>query len=342
MIIARGNRTKIAVFRDENYDSNLEHNLITDGFFAVAIKDPKLSDINGHPDFILAPEWIRWLMPTPETSEMWLTSLGSSHDRYKLRKKLKASHAQSSDISVEIAPLSVNDYKIWYERLYLTEIGGKEGAILFWPKPEALSKKVTVTPSGEVADFFRIFMYHKDGGFIGGALWSISHSENSLTTRAAAFEKKARTKYELAVRGMEEALSFAISQGLKWMSYGTDPNLYGVDFSLGLQRFKASIGMKPVLARVGSIRLIKILNKNLSQIHAVDGEKPSTLIFALGGNDVSKRIMAYQDLPPRKKRGNMDLMWNQDIGLTPVRFVAHPQTPVVNVPKGMILQDILL
>ncbi|AGF78289.1 hypothetical protein UWK_01731 [Desulfocapsa sulfexigens DSM 10523] len=342
MISARGNRTKIAVFNDEIYDSSLEHDLITEGFFAVAIKDPKLSDINGHPDFILAPEWIRWLMPTPETSEMWITNLGSSHDRYKLRKKLKTSHAQSGDVRVDIAPLSVDDYKIWYESLYLPEIGEKAGAILFWPAPESLSKKVRVRPSGEVANYFRIFMYHKDGSFIGGSLWFISHPQSILIIAATAFKQKARAKYELSIRGMDESLTFAISHGLKWMSYGTDPNLYGVDFSLGLQMFKASIGMKPVFPRYGSFQLIKVIDKTLSRIDSANSEKPSVLIFAIGGNNVSDRILNYQHLPPLTPKRNFDLLWNRDFGLTPVRFVVHPQTPAVKVPNGMILQDIIL
>ena len=342
MIIKKGTHTKIAVFQDEDYNSSLEHDLISEGFFAVAIKDPKPSDINGHPDFILAPEWIRWLMPTPESSETWITALGSSHDRYKLRKKLKAIHNQSSDVRVEISPLSITDYNIWYENLYLPEIGGKTGAILFWPKAESLSKKVTVTSSGEVVDFFRIFMYHQAGSFIGGALWSISPSENSLTTRASAFEKNARGKYELAIRAMDESRVFATSHGLKWLSYGTDPNLFGVDVGLGLQMFKARNGMKPVLARVGSIHLIKILNKNLNQLHTIDGKKPSVFIFSMGGNDLSGKALAYQHLPPRKKRGNLELLWDLDIRLTPLHFVTDPQTPAVNVPKGMKLQDIVL
>jgi hypothetical protein len=216
-----GEKVKVAVFNGGGYDSSLEHDLRIEGFFAVAIKDPKPSDISEHPDFVLAPEWIRWLMPTPETSEAWVTSLGSSHDRNQLRKKLKPSHIESNDVRVEIKPLTVSDYKVWHESLYIPEIGGKTGAVLLWPKTEALSKKVTVTPLGTVADFYRIFMYHKDWSLIGGALWSVSHSESSLTTRAAAFEQKALARYELAIRGMEESILFAASHGLRWVEkYG--------------------------------------------------------------------------------------------------------------------------
>jgi hypothetical protein len=342
MIIKKGTNTKIAVLEDEEYNSNLEHHLTTEGFFAAALKNPKQLDIHAHPDFFLAPEWIRWLMPTPATAESWIADLGSSHDRNKLRKKLQASHMQRSDIRVERAPLTVDDYDIWYRRLYLPEIGGRPGAILFWPKTAALAKKVTVTESGVVPDFFRIFMYHKDGSFIGGALWSISKSENSLTTRASAFEKNARGKYELSTWALEESRVFASSQSLKWLSYGTDPNLFGVDVGLGLPMFKAKNGMKPVLARVGAIRLIKILNRDLSQLHTIDGTKPSVLMFSMGGSDLSDKIMACQNLPHRKNRGNLDLLWDLDIRLTPVHFVTDRQTPTLNVPKRMILENIVL
>ena len=342
VIIKKGTRTKVAVFQDEIFDAGREQELEQQGFFAVAIKDPKPADITNFPDYFLAPEWIRWLMPTPETPEMWVAALGSSDDRYKLKKKLKASHSQRIDIRIEICPLSVHDYQIWYESLYLPEIGGKTGALIFWPKPAALPKKVTVTSSGQVSDFFRVFMYHQNGDLLGGLLWSLSHSESCLTTRAAAFESKARTKYQLAIRGMEESLLFANTHGLRWISYGTDQNLYGVDMTIGLQRFKASIGMQPVLARIGSLQLIKILNRNLSQLTSGDSETPSVLIFAIAEHNSANTVAAYQHLPPRKHRGNLDLLWNLDTRLTPLRFLADPERIPINVPKGMVLRDIFL
>jgi hypothetical protein len=56
MIVAKGNRIKIAVFRDEKYDSSAENHLIAEGFFTVSIKNPKPADLRRYPDFILAPE----------------------------------------------------------------------------------------------------------------------------------------------------------------------------------------------------------------------------------------------------------------------------------------------
>jgi hypothetical protein len=100
--------------------------------------------------------------------------------------------------------------------------------------------------------------------------------------------------------------------------------------------------MKPVFPRYGSFQLIKILNKDLSQIHTADGEKPSVLIFTIGGNSLSDRVLNYQHLPPLTPKRSMDLLWSQDFCLTPIRFVADSQTPAINVPKGMIIQDIVL
>lgn len=342
MIVTQGNRIKIAELQDEDYTSHLEQQLTNDGFFAAVIKDPKPSDITTHPDFILATEWIRWLLPTPDTPEAWIAALGSSHDRYKLKKKLKSCHVQRSDIRVEFAPLNVNDYKIWYEQLFLPEIGEKPGAILFWPKPEALSRKLKIKPSGEVVNYFRFFMYNKDDRFIGGTLLFLSHRQSLLIITAAAFEKTARAQYELAIRGMAESLQLAISHKLKWLSYGVDQNFYGVDFSIGLQRFKASIGMKPIFPRYGSYQLIKILDRNLQQINSATGEMPAVLIFAIGGTSLSERMLHSAKLPPLTPKGNLDILWSEDFGLVPVRFVANPATPAVNVPTGMCLEDILL
>lgn len=343
MKIRKAAHARIAVFQDEDYDRSLERQLAAEGFFAVAIRDPKPADIEAYPEYILAPEWVRWVMPTPATPEEWLAALGSGHDRYKLRKKLRLSAEQRDDIRVDIAPLTVSDYTDWYRRLYLPEIGGKIGGILYWPRPEAMSGKFTVTAAGEVADFFRIFLFDGGGNCIGGALWSVDSVENSLTTRAAAFEKKARARYQLAIRAMEESRCFALSLGLNWLSYGTDLNLYGLDGGLGLQSFKASIGMKPVLARVGTVQLIRILDRGLSQIHTVaDDRKPSVLIFSLGGNDLRQKAAAYERIPPRKSRGRLDLLWRHGMDLVPLRLVVDPRTDAVNVPRGMVLHDIVL
>ena len=228
------------------------------------------------------------------------------------------------------------------KRLYLPIIGGKPGAILFWPKAEALSKRAKVTPVGDVVNFRRIFIYHKDGSLIGGSLWSLSPTQSSLIIRAAAFEQKARAKYELATRVMVEAILYANAHHLLWTSYGTDPNFYGIDMGIGLQSFKAGTGMKPVLCKVGSFQLVKILDENLNQIRSADGEEPSVLIFTIGGNDLSERAMGYQRQPPQAHRGNLDLVWSRRHDLKPIRFVAHPQSTAVSVPKGMMLQDVVL
>ncbi len=345
MEVRKGTQTTTAVFENEAYSSDMEAGLVRAGFFAVAIKDPLTHQIFQYPEFALAPEWIRWVMPAHASAEAWIDALGSNHDRYKLRKKLRKAASQDCDVRIEIRALTANDYALWHDTLYLPEIVNKPGGIRYWPKPSALSKKLTLMPSGEVSDFYRIFMYENDGSLIGGSLWSLSPSESCLTIRAAAFEKKARAKYELAIRGMEESRLFALSRGLKWLSYGTDINFYGVDTTIGLQMFKASIGMKPVLARIGSVQLIKILDRPLKQIHsAATGHppQPSVLIFAFGGSDMSKKLHAFQRLPPRKKRGDLDFLWNEDMGLVPLRFVVESRTVSINVPGGMILQDIVL
>jgi hypothetical protein len=335
-------KVRIAVFQSGYYNASLADTLRNEGFFAVAIKDPTLSDIHEHPDFVLAPEWIRWLMPTPKTSEEWADSLHSSHHRNVLKQRLKTIQIQGDDVRVEVKPLTLSDYRLWHESLYLPVIGGKTGAILFWPKAEALSKRVRVTPAGDVVNFLRIFMYRRDGCLIGGSLWSVSHSKSSLTVRAAAFEQQARATYELSLWVMEEAILYANAHQLRWTSHGSDPNFYGVDVGIGLQSYKASIGMKPVLCKAGSFQLVKILDENLSQIGSANGDKPSLLIFTIGGNDLSDRVTGYERLPPLTQRGNLDFLWNRRHDLRPIRVVVHPRTPAVSVPEGMILQDVVL
>ncbi|MDP1991728.1 MAG: hypothetical protein Q8K00_11955 [Syntrophales bacterium] len=337
-----GSDVRVAVFQSGYYNKSLAHTLKNEGFFAMSIKDPTLADIYEYPDFVLAPEWIRWLMPTPTTPKEWANSLQSSHHRNVLKSRLKTIQIQDDEIRIEIKPLTLDDYRIWHERLYLPIIGGKTGAVLFWPNAEALSKKLKVTPSGDVVNFLRIFIYHRNGSLVGGSLWSVYQSQRSLTVRAAAFEQKALAKYKLSIRVMEESIIYANAHQLRWTSHGSDPNFYGVDVTIGLQSYKASIGMNPILCKIGSFQLVKILDENLSQIRSANGEDPSVLIFTIGGNDVSDRAIGYQRQPPQVQRGNLDLVWSRRHDLKPIRFVAQPQTPAISVPEGMILQDIVL
>ena len=335
-------RVKIAVFQDEQYHPGLEQHLVAEGYFAVVVRDPDPSEIDKYRDYLLAPEWIRWIMPTPPSIEAWIESRSGSHDRYKLRKKLKASERQRGRVRADIAPLTAEDYSTWYKRLYFPEIGGRKGGVLFWPEPGNLAQKVTLTAEGVVENFLRIFLHGPDGDLIGGELWAVNADENSLTIRAAAFERKAQTDYELAIRALEELRICAMSRGLNWLSYGTDPNLFGVDTGIGLQRFKATLGMKPVLARYGTFHLLKILNRDLSLIRNGEDYQPAVLVFALDDDRGQGRSAAFRHVPPRRIRGDLEMQWNLDLGLTPFRLVTDRHCPAVNVPDGMVLRDIII
>jgi hypothetical protein len=336
-----GKKMKVAVFRSGYYNARLVDKLKNEGFFAVEIQNPDLSDIYEHPDFVLAPELIRWLMPTPKTPEVWADSLQSVHHRSLLKRGLRIVQMHSDEVHVEVKPLTADDYRIWHERLYLPIIARKTGAILLWPDFETLSKREKVTPTGEVVDFQRIFIYDGDGAFIGGSLWYVSHPQSMLSISAAVFEQEAQRKYKLSIRLIKEAIRYANAHHLRWTSYGTDPNFYGVDLGTGLQSFKASTGMKPVLRKDGTLKLVKILDENLNQIRTA-GAEPSVLVFTIGGCDLSERVTGYQRQPPKAQRDNLDLVWSLRHDLKPIRFIASPQPRDVVIPEEMILQDMVL
>ena len=336
-----GGRVRLAVFQSGCYQAGMADILKKEGFFAVAIEDPAIAEIREHKDFILAPELVRWLMPTPETTEAWIASLQSGHHRNLLKKRLKIIQGRREELRVEVRPLTVSDYRIWHDRLYRPIIGAKRGAILYWPRAEFLSKRAKATAEGAVVNFLRIFIYRPNGDLIGGSLWQISPSQGMLAVVAAAFEQKTRAGHELSALVLEEAIHHADAHRLRWTSYGSDPNLYGVDVGLGLQAFKAGTGMKPVLRKAGGLWLLKILDENLSQIRSDAGE-PSVLVFTLGGDDPAEREAAFQRQPPQAQRGNPDLVWRRRHDLKPIRFAARPPADAVIIPEGMMLQDRVL
>jgi hypothetical protein len=320
-----------AYFRRE-----LEHELEARGYDGVAIREPSDLEIAELQDFHLAPEWIRWIMPCPHSGADWIEGLPGSDLRSQMRRKLRA----SSGVRVATAPLTLSDYDAWHSQLYVPEIMSKCGAIPAWPPAAGLGAKLNLPlPSRPdatiVAGVLRMFMFDECDHLIGGALLSVDEGERTLRLRAAAYAAAARSARELSVRGIHEMVELGHSLGAAYLSSGDDPNLYGVDVTLGLARFKISVGMQPVPSPLGGFQLIKIFD----DAHArLDPQAAGLFCFGVASRGPA-RIGSFIRLGSLARA---QLPYQQKIALTRadmagLQIGGAPTASAARVPKGMPL-----
>jgi hypothetical protein len=332
---------RFAILDAAQYDAGLERELRRHNYHGVAIREPTDWEIERLPDFHLAPEWIRWVMPAPQTVDAWIDGIGNSDAKNQLRRKLRASHG----IRAEVAPLNLHDYRRWRERLYVPEILSRPGAIPAWQEMEqfALNNSVPTTePLAErhVPGFIRVFYFDAADDLVGGVLLFADDAERTIRVRAAAFEARSRASHELAIRSMALLVEEARARAFATLSYGDDINLYGVDVGVGLERFKASVGMNPVPSSGVPFQLFKVFGDSLRQLRAgaPEGTYPGILAFAVAGAGTD-RVAAYHrtraalDGDPGYER-RIELMRANAVG---VQIGGDPAAAAIRIPRGMRL-----
>jgi hypothetical protein len=327
---------QFAVLSASHFRRELEPELEARGFDGVAIREPSDLEIAELQDFHLVPEWVRWVMPRPDCAAAWVESLPGSDLRSQMRRKLRA----STGVCVETAPLTLSDYDAWHTQLYVPEILSKSGAIPSWPPVAGLSAKLnvplpSVPDSTPVPGILRMFMFDEHNRLIGGALLSVDEVDKTLRLRAAAYEAVSRAARELSVRGIYEMIEVARSQGAAYLSSGDDPNLYGVDVTLGLARFKISVGMQPIPSMVGGFQLIRIFDDAHVRLDAHSAGLFCFGIASRGAARIGSLIrlgsLARANLPYQQK---IELARADMAGL---QIGGSPTASAARVPRGMPL-----
>jgi hypothetical protein len=327
---------QFAVLAASHFRRELEPELEARGFDGVAVREPSDLEIAELQDFHLLPEWIRWVMACPASGAEWIEGLPGSDLRSQMRRKLRASTA----VRVETVPLTLSDYHAWHTQLYVPEVMSKCGAIPSWPPVASLGAKLNLPLPAQpdatiVPGVLRMFMFDESERLIGGALLSVDEVERTLRLRAAAYEAGSRAAKELSVRGIHEMIGVGRSLGANYLSSGDDPNLYGVDVTLGLARFKISVGMQPVPSAVGGFQLIRIFDAAHERLDAQAAGLFSFGIAARGAGRIGS-LIRLGSLP----RAN--LPYQQKIELTRadmagLQIGGAPTASAARVPKGMPL-----
>lgn len=327
---------QFAVLSPSAFRRELEPELAARGYCGMAIREPSDFEIAELQDFHLVPEWIRWVMPRPTCAEHWIEGLPGSDLRSQIRRKLRA----STGVRVETGPLSLSDYAAWHTQLYVPEILSKSGAIPSWPPVQGLAGKLGMplpseADSTEVPGVLRMFMFDASERLIGGALLSVDEADKTLRLRAAAYEAVSRAARELSVLAVREMIEVGRSLGAEYLSSGDDPNLYGVDVTPGLARFKLSVGMQPVPSIVGGFQLLKVFDEAHERLDA-----GSAGLFCFGvasrgaariGSLIRLGSLARANLPYQQK---IELTRADMAGL---QIGGAPTASAARVPKGMPL-----
>lgn len=338
MLEGERRRVQFAVLASGDFDRALEEQLEALDMDGVVIRDPSASEIAALDDFHLAPEWVRWVMPCPASVPDWIAGLPGSDSRNQMKRKLRA----GLSVGVETGPLTLMDYQRWYSQLYVPEILSKSGAIPAWPDVSGLSQRLGVTlperaDETVIPGFLRIFMYDGEQRLLGGSLVSIDERERTLRVRAAAYEAGARAGKELAVRAVAAMIEAASARGFSYLSYGDDPNLYGVDVTVGLARFKASVGMQPIPSDQGGFQLLKLFERGRRCLAAEEATDVYSGLLCFGIPPGHARVGAWRRLSvlikaPLDYRHKIERTQADAAGL---QIASDPSAPLVRLPKGM-------
>ena len=138
----------------------------------------------------------------------------------------------------------------------------------------------------------------------------------------------------------------ARERGLKFVSFGDDPNAYGIDSTHGLLQFKSSTGMRVVISvpfdpnqpsALGKFQLIKPLAKNMDKIRfRTDDKDQGLFVFGVKGTGQA-RVEAYHRLVAVKGTDVPYLERMNRVGaeLQGFQMLAHRAGDKCKTPDGM-------
>ena len=334
---------QVAVIDAKEYSLALEKEIKDLGYLGIAIRNPDEATIAARTDFILTPDWIRTVMPTPASVDAWLAKM-NSQDRYDMKKKL----SKSERVRTEIADLNWADYEQWRTELFSKEIMTRNGAVEAWKAPaqQAGMLKAAYDPNlpletQKIPDMKRIFFYSDTGKLIGG---SLVHVDKLLRVRGAAFEAQAKKDLQIAFRGFVIAMQLAIDNGSPYISYGDDPGIYGIDSSTGLLAFKASLGMQIVPSPMfKSSQLIKLFPEAMVALreNVPQGAYSGMLVVGIPGDDPD-RIQKFRQMQEARSDQVLyeDRVKMAAASLIGIQIGADQGSNALKTPKGIELRRI--
>jgi GNAT superfamily N-acetyltransferase len=228
--------------------------------------------------FVIKPTWIAWLADVPDGVDSLLAAQ-ASRARYEMRVAIRDAAAKSVRV---LTPVDPDAYDEWL-RLYLARIhqmrNGVEVAVNF--KEEVLDPE-----SGH-----SLVTWHEDGRLVGGCVIRRVDADSLLHIRFTAVDPAAEGRN--LTRAMYARLAeVARERGLRTLSLGFDPNLFGAMVMPGLCAFKLRLGFRPVPARV----VRSDMSVDVAELVCrLDGLEQPVLLFEYPSSPVTEglRLVAF-------------------------------------------------
>lgn len=183
--------------------------------------------------FRLKPSWVTWGRETPRREEDFLAGLPKG-ERYNLRQAQRYVAEQALAVEVVDAPdvAVFTEFLAVYDAQIATMPYGIPAAHAVPPTQAALSDYFLVTA-------------RRDGELLAGVMAKLSAREDAVRIAFSAVRPERRG--QMITRALYlRVFAEARRRGVRWLSLGTDPTLYGHIAQAGLLAFKSRLGFVPV------------------------------------------------------------------------------------------------
>jgi hypothetical protein len=188
--------------------------------------------------FSVKPAWLTWLRWVPASDEEFIGELPRDAARSFRRGR---GYCDSEAVRFERHfPCDAAILDVFLD-LYKTVVTTMERGVLF-----AVSNRTRLL---EKLDQIVVILAYHDGQLIGGSLCEVQPSSSMLYIRYHVVEREAR-RTGLAWAIYLDAFRFARRAGLRVLSLGSDPNLYGHLSGTGLFYVKHRLGFRAVPSQV--------------------------------------------------------------------------------------------
>ncbi len=209
------------------------------------------------PGFQYVPVWITWeqpVAPFPDHVEERYKRLGRGKSRIKKRVDdyiRKVALSTDYGISAEIRQLSRKSWSDFYDNLYVPWIVNHKAAGFDYAGSDFAEDHCGESKVNSNFSLLLLRDVNCNNKLVGGSLLEDFDAGNTLKIKFAAFSREPLyRRLSLSYRAYYEAVKLAMKSDYRFISYGTEPNLYAAEgeadmITIGLHNFKTNLCFMP-------------------------------------------------------------------------------------------------
>lgn len=220
--------------------------------------------------FLLKPRYVTWGMRTPDSDSEYLARLSKNERRtFKVSQRLAADLGLDISVLTRVGPNDFAEFLALYDRQIEAMRNGIPIAHGIEPDPDTLQH------------FFMVRAF-SGSELVAASMWKLEPERDVVRCGFSATKPELRgTTRALDLHGFGEVRR----RGMRWVSLGTDPSLYGLVVAPGLFQYKSKLGFAPI------------------PLHHLDpeddGADDAEMIVSMGGLTDPALSLAYVGTPDR-------------------------------------------